>query len=115
MSEASWMQRHVEQQDWPAPIEEALEGIRAERDALEAENERLKEVWSELCVMRREYGDADDHSLTRDAIDLKRAICRVWDELELHAEGFATLADPTRRDDCECLLSRKLRGHVDQG
>ncbi|MBN1628168.1 MAG: hypothetical protein JW990_00240 [Thermoleophilia bacterium] len=63
--------------------------------AIAAEVERvrgLEAVWDELKVMRREYGEADDHSLTRDAIDLKHAICRVWDELELHADGFAALA-----------------------
>ena len=51
----------------------------------------LEEVWEELRVMRQEYGEACDHSLTRDAIDLKAAICRVWDELELHVDGFAAL------------------------
>jgi hypothetical protein len=43
---------------------------------------RLEAVAEELTVMHDEYGKADDETLTPDAITLKSAINRVWNELE---------------------------------
>jgi hypothetical protein len=66
-----------------------------ERDdflSLISELESARAVVEELVFLRKEYGDANNHDLTRDAIDLKVAICRVWDELELHVDNFAALA-----------------------
>jgi hypothetical protein len=53
-------------------------------EKLERVAEAAKELNDELEVMYQEYGIADDHALTRDGIDLKHAINRVMEELELH-------------------------------
>lgn len=63
------------------PIEQALHSsplVTAEV----ARVKRLEAVAEELTVMHDEYGKADDETLTPDAITLKSAINRVWDELE---------------------------------
>lgn len=62
----------------------------AEIERLERENERLREIWDELAAIKANYGDECDHMLTRDAIDLKQAINRIWEELERMCPGAMT-------------------------
>lgn len=68
-------------------LEAENESLKRQVAALEKVAEAAREQNDELEFMYEEYGKADDHSLTRDAIDLKLAICRVMAELDLHCEA----------------------------